>query len=200
MKLLLAFALVITCAAEAGAAQCKEVPNSSPSKLVCEVESPMLKGGLGNQWGEWHTLRTAPVPAGYRLTMLSFRLEGPHPCAADVSAPRGTTEEQKVKPPAQTESSTDARLSDISETLMEILESITTPESLKLVAVIPAGVGSWSQCYQSDGGPGFVEWKFRFQGWTSYHFFWDGRSGSPRDVPESITQRAMIQTVWTKEN
>jgi hypothetical protein len=77
MKLLLAaFTLVISCAAGAGA-QCTQVANSSPHKLDCLVITGAVAGGNGTAWGVWHSIKSAPVPVGFHLESLSFRLEGP---------------------------------------------------------------------------------------------------------------------------
>jgi|SRR6266850_1120995 len=66
------------------AAQCKDVPNSPIPRLDCLDETRIVEGGEGDKWGQWYRLKSTPVPAGYQIEYVSFRLMGPHPCSGDM--------------------------------------------------------------------------------------------------------------------
>jgi len=143
-------------------AQCTPVPNQTPAKLSCVAESPLVTGGSGTDWGKWFEITSAAVPEGYSIVSVSFRLEGPHPCAADATYPLPTP---AVAPIPKSKPTPQAQGTPLSKKIAEILGSLSFPTTL--VGVVPEGVGSWAQCGELNGSKSLVTWRFRFQGWTA---------------------------------
>jgi len=140
--------LVSSCIARA---QCTPVPNQTPAKLSCVSESPLVTGGSGTNWGKWFEITSAAVPAGYSIVSVSFRLEGPHPCSADVNYAVGQAEKEG------------------DDSYSKIRNSVTgvVGPTMHLSSPSKVGVGSWAQCEQTKLSKSSVTWHFRFQGWTA---------------------------------
>jgi len=133
-------------------AQCEPVPNK-PGTLSCISESALVDGGSGKHWGKWFEITSAPVPDGYEILSVSFRLEGPHPCTADLTYTRGQAE----------------RMGDGSA-YSEILNSVTGvvgPTRHFEPGPSAKGIGSWAQCEQIKWAKSSVTWRFQFQGWSA---------------------------------
>jgi hypothetical protein len=183
MKILVSLALLIVVLPSANA-ECRQVPNSSPAQFICVETSPLVESGSGSQWSKWYTLKTTG-PKGYSLTSLIFRLEGPHPCAADFDYSRGVGSKKNSSPAS---SGILGSLGDISKLNYALIHFDR-----------PTGLGSWAQCREKNTGDS-IEWEFCFQGWTRYVFDWNGSAGGPADANEMMREKATMQTVWIKEN
>lgn len=192
MKILTFLALLIVVLPSASAATCQDVANTSPPQIVCMEISPLVQSGAGSQWSKWYALKTTG-PKGYKLMSLTFRLEGPHPCAADYYYSSGVG----------------SKKDDSSSASDDILGSLGDIQKLNYALIhfdTPTGMGSWAQCREKHfarllgaSSTSSIEWEFCFQGWTQAHFDWNGSAGGPSDVPKMIQQSAKMATRWVKE-
>lgn len=134
-------------------AQCTPVPNQTPATLSCVAESPLVTGGSGTDRGKWFEITSAAVPDGYSIVSVSFRLEGPHPCNADISYP-------KDQAPVASTGSVD-----------QIVHSVTGIAGGAIAGSMTIskgrGVGSWAECEEVKLTKSSATWHFRFQGWTA---------------------------------
>ncbi len=155
--------------------QCKAI-SGTPEKLDCAKTTPLVEGGKGKEWGKWHSVQSDPVLAGYRLQSVSFYLQGPHPCVANVSYDEG-----KAK----------ASFSELAEEIIKI-------QKINVAITPKKGVGSWAECEDElilDG----VKWRFRFQGWWTERRYIDDKGVHWDEIPETIKQQAMLHTVWVRQ-
>jgi hypothetical protein len=136
---LLLLVILSSCVARA---QCTPVPNQTPAELSCVAESPLVAGGSGTDWGKWFEITSAAVPDGYIIVSVSFRLEGPHPCTADITyplpPPAGAPTTTTTMSPKSTETS-NAQNAQASKELLEILHSINLPTLPTLKAIHDGG-------------------------------------------------------------
>jgi hypothetical protein len=150
VKVITFFLLLVSCGI--ASAQCTPVPNQTPAKLSCVSESPLVTGGSGTDRGKWFEITSSTVPAGYSIVSVSFRLEGPHPCSADVNYTVGQAEKE----------GDDSFYSDIMHSVTGVVG-----RTMHLSYPSKVGVGSWAECEQIKLSKSSVTWHFRFQGWTA---------------------------------
>jgi hypothetical protein len=149
------FLLTIALMASPLSATCKPFVQDNQQKMSCEVDSGLVSGGKGDNWGHWYTIRI-PIPDGYTVESISFRLQGPHPCAADFTYPAPLPADNPV-----------AQLNKTIEAIQRsVFGGVNFPPLLNPDAPLAAGkgVGSWAECEES--GDPRISWGFHFKGWT----------------------------------
>jgi hypothetical protein len=150
-------------------AQCTRIVNpGTPDKLNCALALGPVTGGSGSDWGKWYEITSLAIPDGYSIVSVSFRLEGPHPCSADLTYPTppptvAPATATPVKPESKQKANPQAPEGRIDQ-VARILGSVSLPD---ILAAVPQGAGSWAQCEQIKQSKSSVTWRFRFQGWTS---------------------------------
>lgn len=213
LKAIILVCVLSVCAPRMNAA-CTPIEANGVHKLSCTVTTSLLSGGKGTDWGAWHSVSSKPEGAGtdkYKIESISFRLEGPHPCVADIT-PAQIDKAERERPFAS---------------ILHSVTGVSSAEPTYILIVPKTGVGSWAQCEQEEQSDDVVTWRFRFQGWTaedrkidkkrnsevdpsckepdktkekedyckqdSIAFIWTGHD-------EPVRQYAKLMTVWVKTN
>jgi hypothetical protein len=169
--------LALCLATQGLSAQCKSV---NAMTLDCTVIGPVVSGGVGDNMGfkdtkdAWGSISSEPVPGGYILRTVYFSLEGPHPCTGMIWFDPWKGKNQK---PGE-------------------IGIINLPNA-------EVGNGKWANCRQGTKTDTSVTWKYQFQGWRAERrYLTTTAQGVPAiqwdEVNESIKQRAVLHTVWTK--
>jgi hypothetical protein len=163
--------------------RCGAVPNE-PQKLECSTIGPVVNGGKGHFWGEWHRVKSEAIPKDYRLESVSFHLVGPHPCTANI------TYDKDGKP--------FGTVTDFFNAVAHSVSGITNVPISTVTATANKGVGSWAECEEVTRTATSVEWRFHFQGWTEERRYIDNKGVHWDSVPVEIGQNAILRTTWTK--